>query len=80
MTQPSAENATPVIIEDFFPSILELAGVKKGIHTPQVVDGKSFVPFLKGKRGDMFIIPIIGGNVMVLPVPRKALLLRETGN
>ena len=53
VTQPSAENATPVIIEDFFPSILELAGVKKGIHTPQVVDGKSFVPFLKGKRGDM---------------------------
>ena len=53
VTQPSTENATPVIIEDFFPSILEFAGVKKGIHTPQVVDGKSFVSSLKGKRGDM---------------------------
>ena len=38
---------TPVIIEDFFPTILEIAGAKK-IQAPQVVDGKSFVALLKG--------------------------------
>ncbi|MBL7965931.1 MAG: sulfatase [Prolixibacteraceae bacterium] len=34
-----------LIIEDFFPSILEMAGVKK-YKTVQKVDGKSFVPML----------------------------------
>lgn len=33
----------PVIIEDVFPTILELAGVK-GVKTKQKVDGKSFLP------------------------------------
>ena len=35
-----------VIIEDFFPTILEMAGVKK-YKTVQQVDGKSFIPILK---------------------------------
>ena len=35
-----------VIIEDFFPTILEMAGIKK-FKTVQVVDGKSFLPILK---------------------------------
>ncbi len=39
---------TPVIIEDFFPTILEIAGVKK-VETPQRIDGVSFVPALSGK-------------------------------
>ena len=52
VTQPSTVNTTPVIIEDFFPSILELAGVKRKIHTPQIIDGRSFVAHLKGKQGD----------------------------
>lgn len=34
-----------LIIEDFFPSILEIAGIKK-YRTIQKVDGKSFVPML----------------------------------
>jgi arylsulfatase A-like enzyme/lysophospholipase L1-like esterase len=38
----------PVIIEDFFPTILELAGVDGRGKTHQAVDGLSFVPFLKG--------------------------------
>ena len=40
---------TPVIIEDFFPSILELAGVKR-YKTIQTIDGVSFVPLLKQKK------------------------------
>ncbi|MBS1610461.1 MAG: sulfatase [Bacteroidetes bacterium] len=37
-----------VIIEDFFPTILELAGIKNA-KTIQQVDGKSFVPILKNE-------------------------------
>lgn len=37
----------PVMIEDFFPSILEIAGVDAN-DLIQVVDGKSFVSLLKG--------------------------------
>lgn len=37
-----------VIIEDFFPSILEIAGIDD-YKTIQTVDGRSFVPLLKGK-------------------------------
>ena len=37
----------PVMIEDFFPSILEMAGIKSEIR--QKVDGKSFVPLFEGK-------------------------------
>jgi arylsulfatase A-like enzyme len=35
-----------MIIEDFFPTILEMAGVRQAT-TQQTVDGKSLVPFLK---------------------------------
>ena len=38
----------PVIIEDFFPSILEMAGVRNYTHI-QTLDGKSFVPLLRGQ-------------------------------
>lgn len=37
---------TPVIIEDFFPTLLEIAGVSKA-RTLQKIDGKSFLPVLK---------------------------------
>jgi arylsulfatase A-like enzyme len=39
----------PVIIEDFFPTILEMAGVR-GTKTVQTVDGESFVSLLR-ERG-----------------------------
>lgn len=42
-------NETPVIIEDFFPSILEIAGIKK-YDTPQRIDGKSFVKALRKNK------------------------------
>ena len=38
-------NPTPLIIEDFFPSILEIAQVNDDT-LPQIVDGESFVPLL----------------------------------
>ncbi|GAB3010543.1 sulfatase [Niabella terrae] len=41
-------NDQPVIIEDFFPSLLEIAGVKDA-KPVQEVDGRSFVPILKGQ-------------------------------
>jgi arylsulfatase A-like enzyme len=50
ITKNASVNATPVIIEDFFPTILDLAGVNK-YSVPQRVDGHSFVPQIKGKQG-----------------------------
>ena len=42
----------PLIIEDFFPSLLEIAGVKKYNQIGGKIDGKSFVPMLKGEKTD----------------------------
>ena len=46
VVRPSSVNKHPLIIEDFFPTILEMAGLKN-YKTIQQVDGKSFVPLLK---------------------------------
>ena len=35
-------------IEDFFPTILEMAGIRR-YQVPQTIDGRSFVPLLQGK-------------------------------
>ncbi len=51
VTKAGTVNDTPVIIEDFFPSILEMAGVHN-LNTVQKVDGKSFVPALQGRKMD----------------------------
>lgn len=48
VTKPGSQCDDYLIIEDFFPTILELAGVKK-YNTVQKTDGKSFVPLLTGK-------------------------------
>jgi arylsulfatase A-like enzyme len=40
---PNTISDKKVIIEDFFPTILEMAGIET-VETVQVVDGKSFVP------------------------------------
>lgn len=49
--QENTVSETPVIIEDFFPTILEVAGVRN-YDVPQLVDGKSFVDQLNGVEGD----------------------------
>jgi arylsulfatase A-like enzyme len=46
MVKPKSVTNQYVIIEDFFPSILEIAGVKN-YKTLQSIDGKSIVPILK---------------------------------
>ncbi len=42
--------AKPLIIDDFFPSILEMAEIEKHKHIAKSVDGESFVPMLKEKQ------------------------------
>ena len=46
VTQRGTVNDNKVMIEDFFPTILEMAGVKR-YRTEQTVDGKSFVNLLR---------------------------------
>lgn len=48
-TKPQAVNATPIIIEDFFPTILDMAYIKNA-KTVQSIDGKSFVNQLTNKN------------------------------
>lgn len=49
VTKAGSRTDTPVIVEDFFPSILEMAGVRNP-RTEQKIDGISFVPLLKGQK------------------------------
>jgi arylsulfatase A-like enzyme len=54
-TKPGTTCDTPVISTDFFPSILELCG--HSVTSGQQIDGRSFVPLLKGEslnRGPIF--------------------------
>lgn len=46
LVKPSTIAKQYIIIEDFYPSILEMAGLKN-YKTEQTIDGKSFVPILK---------------------------------
>ena len=50
-SEAASVNSTPLIIEDFFPSILEMAQIEY-TEIPQKVDGRSFVPLLKGSTND----------------------------
>ncbi|WP_136468328.1 sulfatase [Flagellimonas onchidii] len=47
--EPNSTNEGYLIIEDFYPTILEMAGVQNP-KLAQVVDGKSFVPLLTEKE------------------------------
>ena len=46
VTQPGSTNQTPVISTDFFPTILEMAGV--AADAQREIDGESLVPVLSG--------------------------------
>lgn len=48
VTKPNTTSTKNVIIEDFYPTILEIAGAKPK-STTQTIDGVSFVSALKGK-------------------------------
>ena len=45
-----SENSNYLIIEDIFPSFLEMAGIKEYEQIGGIIDGKSFVPLLKGEN------------------------------
>jgi len=51
VTQPGSVCDRPVIIEDFFPTILEMAGVADYEQIGGALDGVSFVPLLKQEPG-----------------------------
>lgn len=48
-TKPNSVTQQQVIIEDFFPTILEMAGITD-VSTVQKIDGQSFAPILKGVK------------------------------
>jgi arylsulfatase A-like enzyme len=49
ITTPNSINSNYLIIEDFYPTILEMAGVQD-YQVPQTIDGKSFIPLLKNNK------------------------------
>ena len=49
VVRPKSVCGQYIMIEDFFPTLLEMAGIKH-YKVPQKVDGKSFVPLLKGQE------------------------------
>lgn len=49
VVQPNSLNENYLIIEDFFPTIIEMAKIKD-LHVPQAIDGRTFVPLLKEKK------------------------------
>lgn len=52
ITTPGTVCRQPVIIEDFFPTILEIAGVINVEQIGGVVDGRSFVSVLRGEQDE----------------------------
>lgn len=48
VVKPASVCGDPLIIDDYFPTILEIAGAEWKGKTVQAVDGSSFVPLLKG--------------------------------
>lgn len=51
VVKPGSRCSDYLIIEDFFPTLLEMAQVKN-YKTKQIVDGVSFMPMLKGESTD----------------------------
>ncbi len=52
VTAPDSTCRQPVIIEDFFPTILEMAGVADVAQVGGVVDGVSFTNLLRGEQDE----------------------------
>ena len=49
VTMGGSRCAVPVVIDDFFPTLLDIAGCRNA-KVPQKLDGLSLVPLLKGGR------------------------------
>ncbi len=50
VTKPGSKCGNYVIIEDIFPTFLEMAGITEYNQVGGVIDGESFVSFLRGKK------------------------------
>jgi arylsulfatase A-like enzyme len=59
VTRPGSVSDAQVIIEDYFPTILEMAGVRQYSQIGGKIDGISFVPLLKGKSPNRKNRPLI---------------------
>ena len=59
VTEPGSNCDQYIISTDYFPTLLEFAGVKH----PGKVDGKSFMPALRGEAMDRRIHPFLGKGV-----------------
>ncbi len=46
VAKPNTHSSTPIIVDDLFPTVMEMAGIS-GYKTIQQIDGKSIVPVLK---------------------------------
>ena len=57
-TAPKSISEEQIIIEDFYPTLLELAQVDS-LKTVQKVDGRSFVPILSGEKEHLGLRPLI---------------------
>lgn len=58
VVKPASVSRQPVIIEDFFPTILEMAGIQQA-KTLQQVDGRSFVPVLRQADAKLSERPLV---------------------
>lgn len=78
VTQGGTQNDTPVLIEDFFPTLLDMAGIDR-YEVPQKVDGKSMVPLLQNRtyagRPLVFHFPNVWGErVGTIGAPQSAII------
>ena len=49
IVKPNTRSHTPIIIEDLYPTLLSMAGIKN-YHVPQKIDGQNITPILRGKQ------------------------------
>ena len=49
VVKPNSRSYTPIIIEDLYPTLLSMAGIKN-YRVPQTIDGKDITPILRGKQ------------------------------
>lgn len=49
VVKPNTRSHTPIIIEDLYPTLLSMAGIKN-CHVPQTIDGRDITPLLRGKQ------------------------------
>ena len=49
IVKPNTRSHAPIIIEDLYPTLLSMAGIKN-YHVPQKIDGQDITPILRGKQ------------------------------